>query len=63
MRAVVESIQGRFVRCLLENGEILTVSQNHLSHSAKEGDVVQVKLELDQEQTRKQKEFMTSYTS
>jgi hypothetical protein len=60
MRAVIDSIKGVFVRCLVENGDMITIHKNLLPAEVIEGDVLNVHLELDQEGTKRQRELMKS---
>ncbi|HNV70732.1 MAG TPA: DUF3006 domain-containing protein [Candidatus Ozemobacteraceae bacterium] len=63
MRAVVESVEGKMVRCLMENGDILTVGRQQLPDDVKEGDVIKLSFTLDTESTKRQKELMAGLTS
>lgn len=63
MRAVVESVQGQLVRCLMENGDILTIARHQLPQEVREGDVIRLSFEIDAEGTKRQKELMAGLTS
>lgn len=63
MRAVVESVEGKMVRCLMENGDILTVARQQFPEEVKEGDVIKLSFSLDAEGTKRQKELMAGLTS
>ncbi len=63
MRAVIDSAKGQFFRCLMENGDLITIHKSCLPAEAQEGDILQVQFTLDQEGTRKQRELMTQMQS
>lgn len=63
MRAVIESIKGSFVRCLIETGDSVTISKKALPEELREGDIIRVKIEVDEEATKKQRELMKNYPS
>ncbi len=63
MRAIVDSIKGSSVKCLIENGDILTVKKKFLPDGIVEGDVLKVSMELDKTETKKQRELIKSYKS
>ncbi len=60
MRAVIDSSKGAYFRCLVENGDLLTVHRSMLPEGLSEGDVLQVSFALDVEATKRQKELMTA---
>ena len=63
MRAVIDSISGAFVRCLLESGDMITVNQTALPKEIKLGDVLSVQFEIDKEATKRQRELMEGFKS
>ena len=58
MRAVIDSAFGVYFRCLLENGDLITVHKSFLPEEAKEGVVIQVSFALDEAANKKQQELM-----
>jgi hypothetical protein len=58
MRGLIDSIKGAFARCLLENGDVVTVHRSVLPETLQEGDVVRVQFTIDQEASDKQRELM-----
>ena len=63
MRAVIDSMSGAFVRCLLESGDMITMNQSVLPKNVKLGDVLNVQFDIDKEATKKQRELMKSLKS
>ncbi len=61
MRAVVDSKKGMFFRCLIENGDLVTVHKTFLPEGTAEGDVLNVQFSRDEEATRRQRELMQQY--
>jgi len=60
MRAIVDSIKGSNVKCLLENGDLITLKKKMLPEGIGEGDVVRMSFELDQDATKRQKEIIAT---
>lgn len=60
MRAVIDSSKGAYFRCLVENGDLLTIHREMLPNGVREGDVLTVSFSLDAEATKRQKELMTA---
>ncbi len=58
MKAVVDSMQGEYFRCLLENGDVLSVYKSYLSDEIKVGDVLDIAFTKDQEASAKQQELI-----
>ncbi|OQA08518.1 MAG: hypothetical protein BWY66_00955 [bacterium ADurb.Bin374] len=58
MRAVIDSSKGAYYRCLVENGDLLTIHRDMLPDGVGEGDVLKVSFSLDTEATKRQKELM-----
>ena len=58
MRAVVDSASGSYFRCLLENGDLVTIHKSFLPEDVHEGSVLQVAFTLNEQATKKQKELM-----
>lgn len=58
MQAVIDSISGDFFRCLVENGDVLTVHKDMLPHEIEVGDVLKIGFEKDEKASSRQKELM-----
>jgi hypothetical protein len=58
MQAVVDSKQGDYFRCLLENGDVINVYKNELSEEIGIGDIVKVSFVKDDAASARQKELM-----
>lgn len=58
MQAVVDSKNGDYFRCLLENGDVINVHKTGLSEDIDVGDIVKVSFARDAEASAKQKELM-----
>lgn len=58
MHAMIDSIKGKFVRCLLENGDLVTVHNSIIPKGCKAGDILNVSFSLDENATRRQRELM-----
>lgn len=63
MRAVIDQVQGNYIRCLFENGDILKVHRSRLPEGVKEGDVLKMNFELDAEATDRQRQLMAGSAS
>lgn len=63
MRAVIDQVQGKYFRCLFENGDVLKVHSSRLPEGIKEGDVLKINFELDAEATARQRELMAASAS
>jgi len=61
MRGVIDEISGSYLRCLMQNGDVLRLHKSLLPAETKEGDVIQLAVTLDQEGTRRQRELMDGY--
>lgn len=60
MRAVIDSCKGAYFRCLVENGDLLTIHRDMLPSGVAEGDVLKVSFSLDADATKRQKELMAA---
>jgi hypothetical protein len=58
MQAVVDSMNGDYFRCLLENGDVINVHKSDLGQNVEIGDVVSVTFSRDEAASSKQKELM-----
>jgi hypothetical protein len=58
MQAVVDSMQGDFFRCLLENGDVINVSKADLPQEVVVGDIITVSFAKDIAASARQKELM-----
>ncbi len=58
MQAVVDSLNGEFFRCLLENGDIINVHKSELAQNVAVGDVLSVSFVRDDAASLRQKELM-----
>ena len=58
MRAIVDSIDGKAVQCLVENGDLLKVHSDYLPKDIQPGSVLKLTFKLDQKATKKQQERM-----
>jgi len=63
MRAVIDSMNGAFIRCLLETGDMITINQSALPKEINLGDVLNIQFEIDKEATKRQRELMTGFKS
>ena len=58
MRAVIDSKPGKFFKCLLENGDIITLHESCFPKEIEVGNVVKISFEIDSEASEKQSELM-----
>ncbi len=58
MQAVVDSKNGDYFRCLLENGDIINIHRSELAQTVDIGDVLAVSFARDEAASLKQKELM-----
>ncbi|MBU1107067.1 MAG: DUF3006 domain-containing protein [Candidatus Riflebacteria bacterium] len=58
MQAVVDSKHGDYFRCLLENGDVISVYKEDLSAEIDIGDIVNVSFVKDNEASARQRELM-----
>ncbi len=58
MQAIIDSIQGDYFRCLLENGDLISIHKEYLPKNVEVGNVVKVQFSIDEEASRRQKELM-----
>lgn len=58
MQAVIDSIHGDYFRCLLENGDLISVHKDYLPEGIEVGSILKIQFGLDEEATRRQKELM-----
>ena len=58
MKAVIDSAHGKYFKCLLENGDIITLHQSSFSAEVKPGTVVKISFEIDKDSSKKQTELM-----
>ncbi len=58
MQAVVDSKNGDYFRCLLENGDIINIHRSELAQAVEIGDVLAVSFARDEAASLKQKELM-----
>jgi len=58
MQAVIDSVKGQYYRCLMENGELITIHKAFLPEGVHEGDILNVQFTLDSEGSKKQRELM-----
>ncbi|MFZ5951186.1 MAG: DUF3006 domain-containing protein [Candidatus Rifleibacteriota bacterium] len=58
MQAIIDSIHGDYFRCLLENGDLISIHKEYLPKNVEVGNVVKVQFSVDEEASRRQKELM-----
>jgi hypothetical protein len=58
MQAVIDSVNGEFFRCLLENGDLVSVHKEYLPEGIEVGDVMKLNFSKDEEASKRQKELM-----
>ncbi|MEW6709951.1 MAG: DUF3006 domain-containing protein [Candidatus Riflebacteria bacterium] len=58
MQAIIDSIHGDYFRCLLENGDLISIHKEYLPKNVEVGNVVKVQFSIDEEASRRQKELM-----
>ena len=58
MQAVVDSINGEYVRCLVENGDLLNIHSSDLPEGVEVGDVLTLSFTKDDKSSKRQKELM-----
>ncbi|MBF0499873.1 MAG: DUF3006 domain-containing protein [Candidatus Riflebacteria bacterium] len=58
MQAVIDKIEGGYVRCLIENGDVLRLFKTRLPEGVAEGDVLKLSFSIDVEATKRQRELM-----
>ena len=58
MRALIDGKEGEFIRCLLENGDQLTLHVSAVPPECVPGDIVRVQLVKDDAATQRQREVM-----
>ena len=58
MQAVIDSYKGEYFRCLLENGDLISIHKSNLPDSTEVGKVIKINFEIDEEASKKQKELM-----
>ncbi|MFZ2957865.1 MAG: DUF3006 domain-containing protein [Candidatus Ozemobacteraceae bacterium] len=63
MHAVIDKVEGAYIRCLLENGDVLRLHKSRLPENITVGDVLKVSLELDADATKHQRELMAKTNS
>ena len=60
MRALVDLVKGKYVRCLLENGDSITIHQSFLPAETKTGDILHLAFSINNAATEKQREYYES---
>lgn len=58
MRALIDGKSGEFVRCLMENGDLLTVHVSVLPQGCEAGDVLRLQFVKDDVASQKQRELI-----
>jgi len=58
MQTVIDSIKGNYFKCLLENGDIITLHKSCFPENIEVGNIVKLTFELDKEATEKQNKLM-----
>lgn len=58
MQAVIDSVSGDYFRCLLENGDLISVHKDYLPEGIEVGVIVKIQIFKDEEATKRQKELM-----
>ena len=58
MQAVIDSINGDYFRCLLENGDLISIHKEYLPEKIEVGNVVKIHFSIDEEASKRQKELM-----
>jgi hypothetical protein len=60
MRAIVDSIDGKAVQCLVENGDLLNIHIDYLPKGIQPGSILNVSFSLDQKTGKAKKESTKS---
>lgn len=58
MQTVIDSIKGNYYKCLLENGDIITLHKSCFPDNSKIGNIFKLSLELDKEASENQSKLM-----
>jgi hypothetical protein len=58
MQAVIDLITGDYYRCLLENGDLISIHKEFLPDDVTIGDIVKIQFKKDEEASKRQKELM-----
>ncbi|MBF0408372.1 MAG: DUF3006 domain-containing protein [Candidatus Riflebacteria bacterium] len=58
MQGVIENISGTYLRCVLENGDVVKIHNKHIGKEVNLGDVLKVTFAVDEEATKAQRELM-----
>ncbi|MDN5279771.1 MAG: hypothetical protein PWR01_3736 [Clostridiales bacterium] len=58
MQAVIDSMNGDYFRCLIENGDLISIHKEYLPQNIQVGDVIKVVFEKDEDASKRQKELM-----
>ncbi len=58
MQAVIDLITGDYYRCLLENGDLISIHKEFLPDDVTIGDIVKIQFNKDEEASKRQKELM-----
>ncbi|MBF0543305.1 MAG: DUF3006 domain-containing protein [Candidatus Riflebacteria bacterium] len=58
MQGVIDQVKGKYLRCVLENGDIVKIHKSMFNKEVTEGDVIKLTFEFDEEGTKKQREMM-----
>lgn len=58
MQAVVDSKSGAYFRCMLENGDIITINSSDIDQAISIGDIVEVVIKKDEKASERQKVLM-----
>lgn len=58
MQAVIDLITGDYYRCLLENGDLISIHKEFLPDNITIGDIVKIQFNKDEEASKRQKELM-----
>ncbi len=58
MQAVIDSIIGDYFRCLLENGDLVSIHKEYLPEKVEVGNVLKISFSIDEAASKRQKELM-----
>lgn len=61
MKALVDSVKAKFCRCLLENGDYITVSIDEMPENVKVGDVITVSFFTNVEASKQLQQMIENY--
>ena len=60
MKTVVDSIKGNYYKCLLENGDIITLHKSCFPENIQIGNILKLSFELDKKASEQQNQLMNN---